>query len=126
MMSDAGRTEPIPAHGTSTARDGDDLSVSHEPTGATAEQRTGPSRAPASSASDRDANPLTDTIEAAKNPDNRAKLLLATALLGLLNLLLLIAVLVNVLGDDYEQVTVDGQPCIVQLGDGESVLYCQR
>lgn len=125
-MSDAGRTEPIPAHGTSTAMDGGDLSVSHEPTEATAAQRTGTSRAPASSASDRDSSPLTDPIEAAKDPDNRAKLLLATALLGLLNLLLLVAVLVNVLGVDYEQITVDGQPCVVQLGEGESVLYCQR
>jgi hypothetical protein len=69
-----------------------------------------------------------DPVAAAKDPDNRAKLLLATAALSLLNLLLLIAVLASVTGNRVqEEVVVDGAPCVVaQHGDGESALFCQR
>ncbi len=132
-MSDPGRTEPLQSRGT--ARPADDLTVDHGGAtpagGAGSGTSTGAATGPRADV-DRDARSGSGSgsssgpIEAVKDPDNRAKLALATAALTLLNLLLLVVILTNVLGDDYEQVTVDGQPCVVQLSAGESVLYCQR
>jgi hypothetical protein len=66
-----------------------------------------------------------DPVAAVRDPDNRAKLLLAIGVLTLLNFLLLIAVLANVT-DRHDQVVVDGTPCIVTERDGEGVLFCQQ
>ena len=66
-----------------------------------------------------------DPIAAVKDPDNRAKLLLAIGLLTLLNFLLLLGVLASVM-DRNDQVLVDGTPCIIDERDGEGVLFCQR
>lgn len=129
-MSDIGPTEPLPssrsgttpraaspAAGSGTASD--DLRVERtrrEPHDLVAETS-------ASKAEHGDgANPL----EAVQRPDNRAKLLLGTAALTLLNLLLLLAVLANVTGPDYEPINVDGAPCVIETGGDESILYCQR
>jgi hypothetical protein len=136
-MSDTGSTEPMASRpgdatagrpgapmagpassGATAARAGDDLHVEPAPgqddhrLGGTSRQRR-----------DRD---RTDPVEAAKDPDTRAKLLLATAALTLLTTVLLIAILVNVLGDAGEQVVVDGVSCIVADGGEEQTLYCQR
>lgn len=138
-MSDTGSTEPMasrpepragrPAEpmagrdvagsGATATSPGDDLQVERAPDsdghrlGGTSRKRRDQDR--------------TDPVEAAKDPDTRAKLLLATAALTLLNTLLLIAILVNVLGDAGDQVVVDGVPCIVaDGGEEEQTLYCQR
>lgn len=66
-----------------------------------------------------------DPVAAAKDPDNRAKLLLGVAALTLLNFLLLLGVLASVM-DDHDQVMVDGTPCIIDEREGEGVLFCQR
>lgn len=68
---------------------------------------------------------MPDPVAAVKDPDNRAKLLLAVGLLTLLNFLLLLGVLASVM-DDNDQVVVDGTPCIIDERDGEAVLFCQR
>jgi hypothetical protein len=67
-----------------------------------------------------------DPVEAAKDPDNRAKLLLAIAAMTALNLVLLMALLATVVTQSGEDVVVDGVPCIVTTQDGENVLYCRR
>lgn len=69
---------------------------------------------------------LDDPVEAAKDPDNRAKLLLAIAAIGVLNLVLLLAVLASVAGGGAEVVEVEGRPCIIQDHDGSSQLFCSR
>jgi hypothetical protein len=68
----------------------------------------------------------TDPVEVVKDPDNRAKLLLVIAAATLLNLILLVAVLASVMGDDFQQVVVDGEQCVIGEQDGENILYCQR
>ena len=65
-----------------------------------------------------------DPVEAVKDPDNRAKLLLAIAALTLLNFLLLIGVLFSLDNDGPAPVTVDGRTCIIRNHDGESRLFC--
>ncbi len=127
-MSDIGRTEPLPTDaGATRATAGtklhDDLSVDRS----TASERSIDLREEARG-SDAPNEGLRDPIEAAQRPDNRAKLLLATAAMTLLNLLLLIGVLASLAGGpDFERVAVDGQQCVIELGAGEdSTLYCQR
>lgn len=66
-----------------------------------------------------------DPVAAVKDPDNRAKLLLAIGAMTLLNFLLLLGVLASV-ADRHDQVMVDGTPCIIDVRDGEGVLFCQR
>ena len=66
-----------------------------------------------------------DPVEAVKDPDNRAKLLLAIGVLSLLNFLLLLGVLASLSGGP-DQIMVDGRPCIVDERDGEGVLFCQQ
>lgn len=74
----------------------------------------------------RDHQERRDPVEMAKEPDNRAKLALGTAVLTALNLLLLIFLLVAVLNDSGDEVIVDGVPCLIADGDEASVLYCRR
>jgi hypothetical protein len=128
-MSDIGRTEPLRSTGSHPVRD--DLHLDRPGTDGTGSSfgTAGTARPRDTGETHRDADDgHRDPIEAAKDPDNRAKLLLATAAMTLLNLLLLAVVLANVLGPDFEEVTVDGQACVIQTasGDAESTLYCQR
>jgi hypothetical protein len=109
-MSDIGRTEPL----------------EKRPQGSPEERRTAGSTTGddfGATGSHRDRK---DPVEAVKNPDNRAKLLLGIAAVTLLNLILLLVVLANVLGDDFEQVVVEGENCVIGEQDGENVLYCAR
>jgi hypothetical protein len=66
-----------------------------------------------------------DPVAAVKDPDNRAKLLLAIGVLTLLNFLLLIGVLATV-ADRHDQIMVDGTACIIGERDGEGVLFCEQ
>lgn len=114
MSDHTGPTEPLrPDIGATRAEEPRDLRLedAHGP-------RTG------TAASEDSRNP----VEAVKDPDNRAKLLLAIAALTLVNLLLLVAVLANVVRDQvHERVVVDGVECVVADQEGaESALYCQR
>jgi hypothetical protein len=67
-----------------------------------------------------------DPVAAVKDPDNRAKLLLALAAMTLLNLILLIVVLANVVGGDPEPVNVEGRACIIREHEGASRLFCAQ
>ncbi len=69
-----------------------------------------------------------EIIERLREPDNRARLQLATALIaGATLVLVLIGLLVSLTQGPDEPVLVDGVPCLVQDGeDGQAVLYCQR
>ena len=67
-----------------------------------------------------------DPVEAVKDPDNRAKLLLALAGMTVLNLILLIVVLANVVGGDPEPVNVEGRACIIREYEGASRLFCAQ
>jgi hypothetical protein len=130
-MSDEGRTEPLPARDAAGPADQafrDERQPRYDPdpqAGDLDRDVHGERGTRERSSHDRNSH---DPIAAAKDPDNRAKLMLATAAMTLLNLLLLIAVLTNVLDDDgsFEQVTVDGQNCVVETGGNESILFCQR
>jgi hypothetical protein len=64
-------------------------------------------------------------VAVVKDPDNRAKLLLAIGVLTLLNFLLLLGVLASVT-DRHDQVMVDGTACIIGEREGEGVLFCQQ
>lgn len=124
-MTETGRTEPLPGQQGST-RVGDDLAIEHDgPRAGTAPRARGER-----TDDDRDRNGRSDRldpVQAVQQPDNRAKLLIATALMTLLNLLLLVGILVSMQGSDFETVTVDGQACVIELADGDqSTLYCQR
>ena len=70
------------------------------------------------------APPTRDPVEAVKDPDNRAKLLLGIAALTLLNFLLLLIILTNVTGGDGDPVVVDGRSCIIRQEEGKSRLFC--
>jgi hypothetical protein len=132
MSDHMGRTEPLP---TGSTRVGEDLHVDHGDAhlGGTARPRRDPRSdvdtdlrsAARGTGRDGETN-RPDPIELAKRPDNRAKLLLGTALLTLLNTLLLLGILASVLGGGYEPVTVEGQACVIETGGDENVLYCQR
>lgn len=65
-----------------------------------------------------------DPVAAAKDPDNRAKLLLGLAAISLINLLLLLVILANVAGGDGDPVLVDGRQCIIRSLEGKSALFC--
>ena len=69
----------------------------------------------------------TDPVAAARSPENRAKIALATAVMSLLNLVLLVILLGTVMNDGAgEEVVVDDQPCVIHTVDGENFLYCRR
>lgn len=114
-MTDIGRTQPL-EHREPVDLDRDGVRAVRAP-------GDEDYRGPLSSGPGRD---LPDPVAAAKDPTNRAKLLLATAAMTLLNLVLLLVVLANVLGDGAEEVVVDGVPCLIAESDGENVLYCAR
>lgn len=70
-----------------------------------------------------------DVIEKLQGADQRARLLLAIAVMTALTLLLVLVTFVAVLAGDRadEPVMVDGVPCLIQEGEGDqAVLYCQR
>jgi hypothetical protein len=113
-MSDIGRTEPLEERPLGSP-------LERPPADRTAGSRTGADLGATGTHRDRK-----DPVEAAKNPDNRAKLLLGIAAVTLLNLILLLVVLANVLGDDFEHVVVEGENCVIGEQDGENVLYCAR
>jgi hypothetical protein len=113
-MSDIGRTEPLEERHPGTP---DSRPQEHRPAGVREDLgATGTHR-------DRDRK---DPVEAAKDPDNRAKLLLGIAAVTLLNLILLLVVLASVMGDNFEAVVVEGEKCVIGEREGENVLYCER
>lgn len=68
-----------------------------------------------------------DPLAAVKDPDTRAKLLVAIAALSAVNLLLLLVLLFgDAGGDGPQEVMVENEPCIVVEQDGENMLYCAR
>jgi hypothetical protein len=118
MRNDTGPTEPLGTEAGDTRTDArGDLRIDSQD-----RRHMGAAGTP----SERSDRP--DPVAAVKDPDGRAKLLLAIGIGVLLNLILLVAVLVNVTGDGVgETVVVDGVPCIVAEHDGnESALFCQR
>lgn len=139
-MTDTGRTQPLPTEDGATTGPGstrlhDDLSVDrssvHGGPDDVSIDRSGAQHDPtdlraAARGTDASERRVSDPVEAAQRPDNRAKLLLATAAMTLLNLLLLLGILASMAGPDFERVAVDGQQCVIELGEGEdSTLYCQ-
>lgn len=69
-----------------------------------------------------------EIIERLREPDTRARLLLATAGIAAATFLLVLVGLILALTEGPEEpVLVDGVPCLVQEGeDGQALLYCQR
>lgn len=130
-MSDLGRKNPTEPMASRPASAGDtdtdtELRVERSDMATDDSVSTDDSRRLGGTARDRDSD-RSNPVEAVKDPDNRAKLLLGTAALTLLNTILLIALLAGALGDGTgEQVVVDDVPCIVADADGEQSLYCQR
>jgi hypothetical protein len=133
MQEHTGPTEPLESTADRNRLDvRDNLRVErHEPphmgAAGTAAKRS--SRTDRTDHADRtDRTDRRDPVDAVKDPDNRAKLLLGIAAATLLNLILLVAVLMNVVDDGVQEtVVVDGVPCIVAEHDGnESALFCQR
>ena len=70
--------------------------------------------------------PARDPVAAVKDPDNRAKLLLAMAAISVLNLLLLLVILTSISGGDGDPVNVDGKQCIIREAEGRSTLFCSE
>lgn len=68
-----------------------------------------------------------DPLARFEDRGSRTKILVGTAVLTLVNLLLLVAVLAAVTGRGIsDEVVVDGVPCVVVDDADESTLYCQR
>lgn len=70
---------------------------------------------------------LTDPVGTLREPDNRIRLLLAIAVVTLLNLLLLITLLVRTdegLADRV--IDVEGQRCLLVEEPDANALYCRR
>ncbi len=69
-----------------------------------------------------------EIIERLREPDNRARLQLATAFIAAATFVLVLVGLILALTDGpQEPVLVEGVPCLVQDGeDGQSLLYCLR
>ncbi len=68
-------------------------------------------------------------MQSLSQPDNRARLLLAIAVMTGLTLLLTLGLVIERLAedDDVEPVMVEGVPCLVEDGpEDTAVLYCQR
>lgn len=83
-------------------------------------------RVPVHGATPQDSTGSTDLIDDLKAPDNRAKMLVAIAIMSLASLILMIVLTASVVADD-EPVLVDGVQCLVQDGaDGEARLFCER
>jgi hypothetical protein len=121
-MSSNGPTEPLPASSRGATR-AEDLRVDPDQPH---RRESGHDLSAAATGTQGSKDDRRDPIEMAKQPDNRAKLLLGTAALTLLNLILLLVILGNVTGSSFEQVNVDGAPCVIETGGDESILYCQR
>jgi hypothetical protein len=68
---------------------------------------------------------LDSPVTALREPDNLVKLLLAVAVLGLLNLILVALVLMTV-RDTHDIVEVEGQRCILVEEEDVAALYCRR
>lgn len=72
---------------------------------------------------------MDDAVHSLSQPDNRAKLLMAIAVMVALTLLITLGLLIDrlVSDDTAEPVLVDGVPCLVEAGpDNTAILYCQR
>jgi hypothetical protein len=69
-----------------------------------------------------------EVVQTLSQSDNRAKLLLAIAVMSALTLILALVIAIDHLTDGgAEPVLVDGVPCLVEQGiDDQAVLYCQR
>lgn len=72
------------------------------------------------------ASSVREPVAAIKDPDNRAKLMLALAAVSVFNLLLLLIILANVSGTDGQPVAVDGKQCIIREAEGQSRLFCSQ
>jgi hypothetical protein len=68
---------------------------------------------------------LDSPVTTLREPDNLVKLLLAVAVLGLLNLILVALVLMTV-RDTHDIVEVEGQRCILVEEEDVAALYCRR
>lgn len=94
----------------------------HDPTHPLEQQATVPHPDPARSGRD-----IPDPVETFRDPDNRVKLLLFTAAVALLNLLLLLALAVEVRSDVADEVMdVEGERCLLVEEEEANALYCRR
>lgn len=70
---------------------------------------------------------IPDPVETFRQPDNRIKLLLFIAAVAVLNLLLLLAVVVEVRSDRADEVMdVEGDRCLLVEEEEANALYCRR